>query len=182
METSQLDKRTLGGVDLGSPLIRRGLLFSFGEGLMSNGMLALNDTFAVAAAVSLHASSLAISFISALSLGIGYICLYLAPALANPLKGRKPYVVLGVRTQAILLLVCALTGWLPGSIASYIFIGTFILAAISSHATGAFWVAWMGDLIPTAVRGRHWAWRTAWFACTSLVCSLTAGFLARRYN
>jgi MFS family permease len=172
----------LGGVDVGDPHIRRGLLFSFCEGLTTTGMLAMTETFSVAAAISLHASPMVVSLISALPLGIGYVCLYLAPALANPARGRKAYVLMGIRLQAILLMACAFTGWLPPRIAPYVYIAVFVIAAVSSHATGAFWVAWMGDLIPPSVRGRHWAWRSTWFACMSLACSLTAGFVARKYN
>jgi MFS family permease len=173
---------SLGGVDMGSPEIRRGLFYSFREGLMTTGMIALNETFAVAAAVSLRASPMAISLISALPLSIGYVCLYLAPALADPAKGRKHYTVMGVSLQALLIFLCAFTGWLPSAAAPYVFIALFVAAAVSSHATGAFWVAWMGDLIPASVRGRHWAWRTSWFSCMNLACATTAGFLARKYN
>lgn len=172
----------MGGVDLGSEATRRGLLFSFCEGLTTTGMLAMTETFNVAAAVSLGASPMAISLLSALPLGIGYVCLYLAPALASPARGRKHYVLLGIRMQAILLIACAFTGWLSAPWAPVAFITVFVIAAVSSHATGAFWVAWMGDLIPPSVRGRHWAWRSTWFACMSLACSLTAGFVARHYD
>jgi MFS family permease len=173
---------TLGGVDLGSPHLRRGLLFCFWEGLLSSGMLALNDTFAVAAAVSLQASPMAISLIGALPLALGYAALYLAPALADPARGRKHYTVLGVRAQACLLLLCAFAGWLPQALAAPAFISVFVVALVCSHATGAFWVAWMGDLIPPAVRGRHWAWRTTYFSWMNLACALGAGFLARHYH
>ena len=173
---------TIGGVEVGDAEIRRGLLFSFIEGMLSNGMLALTETFGIAAAVSLGASPMAIGLLGSLPLLIGYIGLFLAPAVADPRRGRRIYVVLGVRLQAFLLFLCAFTGWLPLAYAPYAFIVLFIAAAVSSHATGAFWVAWMGDLIPSAVRGRHWAWRNAWHNSINLSCSLAAGFMARKYD
>lgn len=173
---------TIGGVEVGDPEIRRGLHYSFVEGLLSNGMLALTETFGIAAAVSLGASPMAIGLLGSLPLLIGYLGLFLAPAVADPRRGRRIYVVLGIRLQAFLLFLCAFTGWLPLAFAPYAFIVLFIAAAVSSHATGAFWVAWMGDLIPPGVRGRHWAWRNAWHSFANLSCSLGAGFLAREYD
>src|SRR5688500_8806521 len=52
---------TLGGMYVGPPLIREALRNSFKDGLLANGMQALLETFAIAAAVSLRASSMAIA-------------------------------------------------------------------------------------------------------------------------
>lgn len=177
-----MSSTTLGGVEVGDPEIRRGLLYSFIEGMLSNGMLALTETFGIAAAVSLGASPMTIGLLGSLPLLIGYVGLFLAPAVADPRRGRRIYVVLGIRLQAFLLFLCAFTGWLPLAYAPYAFAVIFIASAVSSHATGAFWVAWMGDLIPPGVRGRHWAWRSRWHSFANLSCSLGAGFLAREYD
>lgn len=175
-------KTTLGGVELGDPRVRGGLAFSFAEGCLSSGMVALNETFAVAAAVSLGASPVTIALLGSLPLLLGYVGLYLAPALVDPARGRRLYVVLGARAQALLLFLCAFLGWIPAPWAPYAFAAAFIAGAVSGNAIGAFWVAWMGDLVPAGVRGRHWAWRSRWFSGVSLSCSLGAGFLARGYD
>lgn len=177
-----LETTFLGGVDVGSPERRQGLLFSFCEGLCTNGMLALTETFGIAAAVSLGASPMAIGLLGSLPILIGYIGLFLAPAVADPRRGRRLYTLLGVRLQAFLLFLCAFTGWLPPAWAPLIYMVLFIAAAVSAHSVGAFWVAWMGDLIPESVRGRHWAWRTAWHTTANLCASLAAGWIARAYD
>lgn len=172
----------IGGVDVGSPQLRQGLHYSFIEGLLTNGMLALTETFGIAAAVSLGASPMAIGLLGSLPLLIGYVGLFLAPAIADPSRGRRLYTLIGIRLQAFLLFLCAFAGWLPPAWAPYIFMVLFIAAAVSSHSTGAFWVAWMADLIPPAVRGRHWAWRNAWHHAANLSASLAAGWIAREYD
>jgi MFS family permease len=173
---------TLGGVYVGPPVIQRALLYSFWDGLLANGMIALQETFAIAAAVSLSASTIAIALMSSLPLLLGSIAQFLVPMLADPAKGRKRYVLLGVRLQAIFLFVCAFTGFLPAGMAPWVYVGCFILAAVSANSTTSYWVDWMGDLIPSTVRGRHFAWRGVWFAWMHLACSLGAGLVAREYT
>jgi MFS family permease len=172
----------LAGFAVGSQRVRRGLLFSFWDGIFNNGMVALNETFAVAAAVYLRAPSMAIALLTALPLLIGSFAQYFAPAHADPKKGRKHYVLLGVRLQAIFVFLAGFMGWLPERFAAWGFVLAFAFAGISNAMTGAFWTAWMGDLIPNAARGRHFAWRSVFFSWMYLSCSLLAGLVSRRYT
>lgn len=176
------EDRMLGGLDVGPPHIRRALRYSFLDGLCANGMVALQETFAIAAAVSLHASSMAIAAMTSLPLLLGSVLQFLVPALVDPAKGRKHYVLWGVRLQALFLFAAAFTGFLPGPAAPWAYAAAFALAAVSASATGAYWVDWMGDLIPGSVRGRHFAWRNFWFAWMYLACALGAGAVARRFD
>jgi MFS family permease len=173
---------TLGGFQVGSVQIRRALLFSFWDGIFNNGMVALNETFAVAAAVYLHASTIAIALLSALPLLLGSMAQYLAPALADHKKGRKHYVLLGVRLQSAFIFVAGFAGWLPARYAPWGYVLCFAVAGISNNMTGTFWMAWMGDLIPGAARGRHFAWRSVFFSWMYLSCSLLAGTVSRHYT
>lgn len=173
---------TLGGMYVGPPLIREALRNSFKDGLLANGMQALLETFAIAAAVSLRASSMAIACMTSLSLLLGALGQFLVPAFADPAKGRKHYVLIGVYLQASFLFLAAFAGFLPAEAAPWAFAGLFVLSAVSNTSTGAYWTDWMGDLIPGSVRGRHFAWRSIWFQWTYLACSLTAGLSAREYT
>ena len=175
-------KTHLGGIYVGPPVIRGALLNSFRDGIAANGMIALNETFAVAAAVALRASSMGIAMMSSLPMFIGSLGQFLMPAFADPAKGRKHYVLIGVRGQVLLLLLAAFAGWLPANLAPWAFIGLYAGAAISANLTGPFWVSWMGDLIPGSARGRHFAWRSVFFSWMYLTCSLTAGVISRRYG
>ncbi|HKP95570.1 MAG TPA: MFS transporter [Fibrobacteria bacterium] len=172
----------LGGLYVGPPVIRGALLNSFRDGIMANGMIALTDTFGIAAAVALRASSMGIALLSSLPQLIGSIGQFLFPAWADPGKGRKHYVLRGVRGQALFLFLAGFAGWLPGAWAPWAYIALFASASISNTLTGPFWVAWMGDLMPGSARGRHFAWRSVFFSWMYLSCSLTAGIVSRRYD
>jgi len=40
----------------------------------------------------------------------------------------------------------------------------------------------MGDLVPAAIRARHFAWRSRLFACVNLSCAFAVGILAKGYS
>jgi MFS family permease len=175
-------KTHLGGLYVGSPLIRSALWNSFLDGIASNGMLALNETFSVAGAVALRASSMGIALMASIPSLLGSVGQYLSPLLMHPSKGRKPLVLVGVAGQAFFLFLAALSGWLPASIAPWAFVACFAAATLSTNLTGPFWISWMGDLMPGETRGRHFAWRSIFFSWMYLCCSLTAGVLSRRFG
>ncbi len=177
-----LSRTRLGGIDFASPAIRQSLLFSFWDGIFANAMLALNETFGTAAAVRLHAPTWTIPLLSSLPVLLGAAGQFLLPLWAKPERGRKLYVLWGVRLQAVGLFLCGYLGYLPASIAAYAFIFVFALAGVCGNATGAFWMAWIADLVPGPVRGRHFAWRNVFFALTSLSCSLLAGIVSRKFD
>ena len=172
----------LGGIYVGPPVIRRALLNSFWDGIMANGMIALLDTFTIAAAIALRATSMGIALLSSLPLLIGSLAQFFLPAWADPKKGRKHYVLWGVRGQALFMFLAAFAGWLPERWAPWAYIGLLVSSSISSNLTGPFWVAWMGDLMPGSARGRHFAWRSVFFSWMYLSCALTAGIVSRHYG
>jgi MFS family permease len=91
-------------------------------------------------------------------------------------------VLWGVRLQSALLFAAGFSGWISPAWAAAWFIGTFILAGVAGNAITAFWMGWMGDLIPSSSRGRHFAWRNVAFAWVYLACSLGAGWLSRSFT
>jgi MFS family permease len=145
-------------------------------------MLALNETFGTAAAVRLHAPNWLIPLMGSLPILLGAAGQFLLPRFANSAKGRKHYVLIGVHLQALGFFLCGYTGFLPEPIAAYGFVALFALAGLFGNLTGAFWMSWMADLVPAAVRGRHFAWRNVFFAWSNLAVSLTAGLIARRFD
>jgi MFS family permease len=168
-------------VDVGSPEIRRALQLSFWDGIFAQAMVALCETFAVAAGVRLRATPLEISLLAALPLLLGAILQYLLPALLTPGQGRKPLVLWGVRLQSAFLFLAAAAGWLPDKWGALLFVAAFAMAGVSGNATQGLWTAWFGDLLPKS-RGRHLAWRNQYIALSYLGCSLLAGFLCRSYH
>ena len=116
-------------------------------------MLALTDTFGVAAAVSLRASSMGIALLSSLPSLLASLAQFFLPAWGDPSKGRKHYVLLGVGGQCLFLFLAGMAGWIPGGWAPMAYIACFVAASVSGNMTGPYWAAWMGDLMP-GVRAR----------------------------
>lgn len=169
----------LGGVRVGSPEVRRGLLISFTDGFMATGVAALMETFAVAGAVALGASSFLIAWIGSLPGLLGALVQVLLLFFADPARGHRHYVLQGVRLQCALLLLAAVAGFAPDSLD----LGLYFLGVVGAQAAATavlgFWSAWMGDLIPQEVRGRHFAWRHRHYGIAALFFSLGAGVLAQ---
>lgn len=172
----------LGGVPIGGHENRTGLKYSLCDGIFSNAMLALVETFSVAAAVYLHAPPLAISILGSLPLFLSSIGQFLIPRFVDPSKGRKFYVLKGTFSQSLFLFLLGFTGWLPPESRPWIYVIIFCLYGFCGNVVSGLWIAWVGDMVPTAVRGRHFAWRNRFFSSTQLVCALGAGLISRRFT
>jgi MFS family permease len=175
-------KDTLGGIDVGSPLIRRALVFSLWDGGTATVMVALTETFGIAAAVALDAPSMAIALLGSTPLLLGSLGQYFLPQLVALDKPRKFYVLRGVGLQSLFLFFAAFAGFLPAPYAAWAYVAAVVAAGVSANVTGAAWASWMGDLVPADIRGRHFAWRSRLFAFVNLSCALLAGVLAADYT
>lgn len=172
----------LGGLIVGDSVVKNALSVSIVEGSLCTVMIALTETFAVAAAITLKAPPMAIGLLGSLPLFLASLIQLLLPSLLSPARGRKFYVARGAFLQALFLIACALTGLMKPTVAPYLFIAFFILSGISGSTIGFLWQSWIKDLTPEPIRGRHFAWRNRIFAAIQLCCTLGVGFLARRYT
>jgi MFS family permease len=170
----------LGGEWVGSERVVQALTFSLFDGISATVMVALTETYGIAAAVALDAPSMAIAVLGSAPLFLGSVGQYL---LLTPTRGARKRVVLrGVALQATLLALAGLSGFLPAGYAAWVYVGCFVLAGFSANVTAASWTSWMGDLVPPQIRGRHFAWRSRVFSLVNLSCSLAVGLLAQRYD
>lgn len=173
---------TLGGVNVGNSTHRKALLFSLWDGIFANGMVALVDTFAVAAAVYLNAPAIAIALLSSIPLLLSSIGQFFIPYFFNPAKGRKNFVINGCTAQSLSLLLLGCSGWLPAPLKPWAFVIFFAIYGFSGNVISSLWITWMGDLVPGKARGRHFAWRNKIFSIIQLSCALAAGFIVRKYS
>ena len=172
----------LGGLPFENPAHRSALLLSLWDGIFANVMLALVETFGIAAAVFLKAPAIAIALLGSLPLLLSSLGQLLLPLLIDPSAGRKRYVLRGTALQAAFLFLTAMSGFLPQSVRPWAYVLLFALYGFSGNVVSGFWIAWMGDLVPHEVRGRHFAWRNRIFSAAQLLCALTAGVISRRYT
>ncbi len=151
------------------------------DGIFATVMIALVETFGIAAAVALGVPALPLALLSSLPVWVGtMIQLRLRSRVAGAC--RKPLIVRAVRLQALSLVGLAATGWFPGSIAPWLYVAGFVLHGASNAAVSHLWMSWFSDICPAQVLGRHTAWRSSAFALVQLVVALTAGVLAARYQ
>jgi MFS family permease len=175
-------KLTLGGVAVRSPMVRRALLLSFWDGTFATVMVALTETFGIAAAVSLKAPSMAIALLGSTPLLLGSLGQYFLPAFVDMRQARKTHVLIGVGLQSAFLLAAAFTGFLNAPYAAWAYVACIALAGMSANVTTASWVSWMGDLVPIEIRGRHFAWRSRLFSIVNLSCAMLVGLSANDYK
>ncbi len=173
---------TLGGVQVGCSKTRKALVFSLWDGIFANAMVSLTETFSVAAAVFLKAPPMAIALLGSLPLLLSSAGQLFLPRFLNPAKGRKFYVLRSVAMQSWFLFLIALIGWLPAHLSAWTYVFAFTFYGFSGNLVSGLWMAWMGDLVPTSVRGRHFAWRNRIFSLTQLACTVAAGILLRQYK
>jgi MFS family permease len=176
------NKNTLGGVDVGSPIIRQALIYSITDGIFASIMCALAETFSIPAAVRLKAPPLTIALLSSAPILIGSLGQYFLPLFLDKNKTRKYYVVPGVRIQATFLIITALSGWFPSCVNLWLYIISFILYGATGNLFTAIWTSWIRDCIPQDVRGRHFAWRNRIISITQLLCAVIVGIISRKYD
>ncbi len=177
-----LASSTLGGLPVGPAPIRKALYFSLLDGVAASVMIAITETFGIAAAVSLGAPSLAIAILGSGPLFLGALGQYLLPAFTDVRARRKRWVLRAVAMQVGCLALAALTGYLPASVAPWSYVGCFVVAGVSANSVGAAWTSWMGDLVEPSIRGRHFAWRSRVFSYVNLSCALLVGLSASKYK
>jgi MFS family permease len=182
MKRVAIQSHTLGGLDIGSSLLRQALAFSLADGIMCSVMVALTDTFSVAAAVRLGAPTIAIALLGSGPLLVGSVGQFLLPLFLDKNHSRKFYVVASVRVQAMFLILASITGFLPSPVNAWAYIAAFVLYGSSGNLFTGIWTSWFRDCVPSPVRGRHFAWRNRFFSITQLACAITAGIVSRKYS
>ena len=109
-------RNTLGGIVVGPPEIRHALVLSLWDGTFATAMVALTETFGIAAAVSLKAPSMAIALLGSTPLLLGSLGQYFWPAVVDVRGPRKPGVLVGVGLQSMFLVLAACAGFDFGSL------------------------------------------------------------------
>lgn len=171
-----------GGVQSCLLTYKNALLFSLTDGVFANIMITLTETFGVAAAVFLNAPSIAIAILGSFPLFLSSLGQLLIPLIVKSQTGRKKYVLRGTTLQSVFLFIIALSGYLPEKIRAWFYVFTFALYGFSGNIISGFWMAWMGELVPQEIRGRHFAWRNRIFSITQLITAIIAGIISRKYN
>jgi MFS family permease len=177
---SRADQTILGGISVGSSVVRRALKYSLYDGMLCAAMVAMLDTFTVAGAVYLKVPLLAIGILAGLPLLLSSLGQIFLPYRESHRRWRKKYVLFGASFQSLLLLVLAFVGFLPPSVRPWAYVAVFTLQGFFGNLMTGVWMAWMGNLVMPEIRGRFFAWRTRIISIAQLASSLFVGVLAFR--
>lgn len=132
-----------------------GILFSVMDGLAGGASPALT-LFALA----LGMPPLTVGLLATLPVLAGSLAQGLSPALERFCGTRKRAVVLGCLVHGLSwLAVPSVAGFPPGLCRQALLVGVVSLGHVGWFVTIPSWGAWMGDLIPPALRSRVFAWR-----------------------
>lgn len=162
--------------------ISRGLRISVWEGSCFSAMLALTDTFAVAAAVYLNAPAIAIGILAGLPLFAGSLGQLLVANFFRSRGNLKRHVMIGTGSQGFFLVLIALSGYLPDAHRAWAYVSLFTLQGFSGNIVAGLWMAWMSNLVEPALRSRYFAWRNRIISMAQLACGIGAGAMAFRHT
>lgn len=95
--------------------------------------------------------------------------------------GRKRVAVAAITIQRQIVLPLAILPFLPSPAAGRVLLlAVAVIGAIAGVVANNAWVAWMGDLVPRAIRGRYFGGRTARCTLAGSLAALAAGIALDR--
>jgi MFS family permease len=157
--------------------LRSSLFYSMLEGSGACVMLALVDTFAVPALLTLGAEEMATAALPAAAFFLTAFANWAAPEWSARTVSRKRFVSYSVLGQALACIGIGLIGYLPSAYAIPAAIAAYALYAFAGSVGAGPWVSWMSDLVPQTGRGRFFARRSVILGSIQGVTALVAGLL-----
>lgn len=155
---------------------RRAMRLSLWEGAVWAAMVGLGETFFVADAARLGASTLQLGLVIALPLAVGALGPMLSLALLARMRHRRPIAVFGAVIQAVALVGLALLS-LTGRANPRWLIAIACLYQVAGQTAGGVWASWFGDIVPAARRGRYFGRRTAFVHLSTCAGLLLGGLV-----
>jgi MFS family permease len=138
--------------------VERALRLSIADGMCWALMFGLGETYFVADAIRLGASSLELGLVATLPLCVGAAGPILALALLARFGRRRPLVVCAASLQALALATLALCD-LARATTPALLMALAALYQVAGQGAGTPWSSWYGDLVPSGMRGRYFGFR-----------------------
>jgi MFS family permease len=159
--------------------LRRSLVASSIEGIFAEVVSACaGGAVLTGFALALGCSAAAIAVVTALPF-LAHIMQFPAAFLATRF-GRRRVALVAVTLSRQAVLPLAVVPWLPTSYARALFFAVTAVSAAAAIVANNAWTSWMGDLVPSRIRGRYFGSRTARCTIAGSIASLAAGLLLDR--
>lgn len=161
--------------------IRRSLRYSVFDGAFSASMIGFGESFFVAFAVFLRATSLQVGLLSSLPQAMGSLLQLFSDGLIRLLGSRKRLVALAALLQALMYVPIALV-YFMGGLRVFHLVFFACLYWIFGMILGPAWNSWMGDLTGERDRGSYFGRRNKITGFASFVSFLLAGYILQRFS
>lgn len=155
--------------------VERSLDASIKDGTAYAVMLGLGETWVGTCALFLGASPSRVGLLSTIPLFLGACAQLLTPVVIDRTHRRKRLILQGAVVQMLSWLPMIAALFTPKPMGFWFLLGGFILYFVSIHFTVPAWMSLMGDLVPSATRGRYFGRRNAMALLLQFLSVTTAG-------
>ncbi len=158
--------------------LRGSLKASVAEGMVAEVFTACaGATVLTAWAVALKLSPFLVGLMTALPFFAQFV--QFPAAWLTSTFGHRRVALTAVCLSRQVMLPLALMPWLPLDLEGrqHLLIGVAAVSAVLGVIGNNAWVSWMGELVPSSLRGRYFGKRTAMITIAGTLTSVVAGFL-----
>lgn len=154
--------------------LRKDLRAIMADGVASNAMIGLGETYLPAFVLALTASQVASGLVATGPMFLGALLQLVSPYVVRSWHSYRRWVVVGTLVQASLFIPLALGAWRGAMPCAAVFLCASVYWG-TGMAGGTSWNAWIGPLIPRRVRARYFASRTRYGQLGQLLAFLVGG-------
>ncbi|HIH34699.1 MAG TPA: MFS transporter [Nanoarchaeota archaeon] len=163
--------------------IRKSLKYSVKDGAAASAMTGISDSFLPAYAIALGATNRQVGLLTSTASLFAPMSQLLSLKRLHQGVSRRKIVLTSVFFHATLLLpILAIPFIFPEEFRVAVLILLFSLYAISANFGGPAWASWMGDLVPSQVRGKYFGRRNRVAGVFTLLATLTAGIVLNQFT
>ena len=163
--------------------IKKSLNYSIKDGAFASAMGGISDSYLPAYAVTLGASNRQIGLLTSLANLFGPLFQLSSLKMLRKGASRKKLVLIAVLLHALILIpILAIPFFFPEKYRVAILIALFSLYAIFANFPGPAWASWMGDLVPSKVRGEYFGRRNRIAGVVTIITTLLAGLVLNYFT
>lgn len=161
--------------------VRKSLRYSVTEGALAASMVGFGESFFVAYALLLKATTLQVGLLSALPQALGALLQFFSNALIRAFGSRKKLVMSGSLLQALMYVPVALI-FFSGEWRVWHLLFFVCLYFAFGMVINPSWNSWMGDLVVENRRGAYFGRRSRVTSTALFIALLAAGYMLRQFE
>ncbi|HSQ78860.1 MAG TPA: MFS transporter [Nitrospirota bacterium] len=161
--------------------VRKSLRYSVFDGAFSAAMVGFGESFFVAYALFLKATTLQVAFLSALPQALGSLLQFFSNGLMRALGSRKRLVISGALLQGFMYVPVALI-YFFGELKIWHLLFFTCLYWTFGMVQSPAWNSWMGDLVVEGRLGAYFGRRSKVAGTATFIALLMAGYILQQFE